>query len=73
LSIGYDDVVIRGNPAMRSFACLYLKEGRLIAVDAVNSPRDFMQSKSLIAARAVLPANKLADPDTALQDLANDT
>ena len=73
LSDGYDDVVIRGNPAMRSFACLYLKEGRLIAVDAVNSPRDFMQSKSLIAARAVLPANKLADPDTALQDLANDT
>jgi 3-phenylpropionate/trans-cinnamate dioxygenase ferredoxin reductase subunit len=70
LSDGYDDVVIRGNPAERSFACLYLKEGRLIAVDAVNSPKDFVQSKSLIAARVVLPADRLADPDTALKDLA---
>lgn len=73
LSDGYDDIVIRGNPAERSFACLYLKEGRLIAVDAVNSPRDFMQSKSLIAAHAVLPADELADPDKALKDLATDS
>ncbi len=35
LSEGYDDVVIRGNPADKSFACLYLKDNRLIAT---NSP-----------------------------------
>lgn len=69
LSDGYDDIVIRGNPVTRSFACLYLKQGRLIAVDAVNAPRDYMQSKALIAAGAVVPVKELADPDRTLKDL----
>jgi len=69
LSLGYDQVVLRGDPASRSFACLYLKEGRLIAVDAINAPRDFMQSKVLIAKRAECNPEKLADTDVALKDL----
>ncbi|MGI9237529.1 MAG: NAD(P)/FAD-dependent oxidoreductase, partial [Woeseiaceae bacterium] len=69
LSAGYDKIAIRGNPAERSFSCLYLKEGRLIAVDAVNSPRDFMQSKPLIAAHAEIPIDELADSDRSLKDL----
>ena len=70
LSEGYDDVVIRGNPAERSFACMYLKDNRLIAVDAVNAPKDFVQSKALIAARIVLSTEKLADSALSLKDLA---
>jgi 3-phenylpropionate/trans-cinnamate dioxygenase ferredoxin reductase subunit len=70
LSEGYDDVVIRGNPADRSFACVYLREGRLIAIDAVNAPRDFVHSKALIAARVLVSADKLADSGTLLKDLA---
>ncbi|MGB5334880.1 MAG: FAD-dependent oxidoreductase [Woeseiaceae bacterium] len=69
LSKGYDDIVIRGNPADRSFACLYLREGRLLAVDAVNSPKDFMQSKPLIAAGAVIPKERLSDTDVSLKEL----
>ena len=69
LSAGYDDVVIRGNPAERSFSCLYLREGRLIATDAINAPRDFVQSKQLIAERRPLDAAGLADADTALKEL----
>ena len=69
LSQGYDDVVIRGNPADRSFSCLYLQEGHLIAVDAINAPRDFVQSKPLIAARTPLRSEQLADAATALKDL----
>jgi len=72
LSEGYDDVVIRGNPAERSFACLYLRDGRLIAVDAVNSPKDFMQSKALIASHAVFSADDLANSKTSLRDLVTD-
>jgi 3-phenylpropionate/trans-cinnamate dioxygenase ferredoxin reductase subunit len=71
LSDGYDDVVIRGNPADRAFACLYLREGRLIAVDAINAPRDFVQSKALISARAMLDAKRLADTSVPLKDLAD--
>ncbi len=70
LSEGYDQVVIRGNPADRSFACLYLDNGRLIATDAVNSPRDFMQSKNLIADAAVVDPARLADASVQLKELA---
>lgn len=70
LSQGYDDVVIRGEPDSRTFSCAYLKDGALIAVDAINSPRDFMQSKALIAAHAVIDRASLEDADIALKDLA---
>jgi 3-phenylpropionate/trans-cinnamate dioxygenase ferredoxin reductase subunit len=69
LSAGYDDVVIRGNPAERAFSCLYLREGGLIAVDAINAPRDFVQSKSLIATGRKLAVEQLANPDVALKDM----
>jgi 3-phenylpropionate/trans-cinnamate dioxygenase ferredoxin reductase subunit len=71
LSEGYDDVAIRGNPAERSFSCLYFRDHRLIAVDAINAPRDFVQSKKLIAERAEIMPDKLADASTALKDLAS--
>jgi len=71
LSEGYDDVVIRGNPAEKSFACLYLKDGRLIAVDAVNAPKEFVQSKALIADRTIIATEQLADPEVALKDMAS--
>jgi len=69
LSQGYDQVVLRGDPSSKSFACLYLKDGALIAVDAINSPREFMQSKALIASHAVIDPELLADADVALKDL----
>lgn len=69
LSEGYDDVAIRGNPAERSFSCVYLKDGRVIACDAINAPRDFVQSKPLIANRVRIDVEKLADPDVALKDM----
>jgi len=69
LSQGYDTVVLRGDPASRSFACLYLKDGSLIAVDAINAPREFMQSKALIASHAILDPEQLTDIDVAIKDL----
>jgi 3-phenylpropionate/trans-cinnamate dioxygenase ferredoxin reductase subunit len=70
LSEGYDDVVVRGEPASRSFSCLYLREGVLIACDAINAPRDFVQSKALIAARRKIAPGRLADAAVPLKDLA---
>lgn len=70
LSDGFDDVVIRGNPDERSFACVYLRESRMIAVDAVNAPREFMQAKPLIADAFEPDRAKLADPGIELKDLA---
>lgn len=70
LSEGYDEVVIRGEPATRAFSCLYLRGGVLIACDAVNTPRDFVQSKALIAARQRIAPERLADAGVQLKDLA---
>jgi hypothetical protein len=42
----------------------------LIAVDAVNSPKDFMQSKALIAARAVIDPGLLANTENELKSIA---
>ncbi len=52
LSQGYDDVVIRGDPASRSFAACYLNDGELIAIDTVNAPKDQMAARKLVAARS---------------------
>jgi 3-phenylpropionate/trans-cinnamate dioxygenase ferredoxin reductase subunit len=61
LSHGHDDVVIRGDPAARSFAAFYLREGRVIAADVVNRPKDFMVARKLVGAGARLPREALAD------------
>lgn len=70
LSQDYDEVILRGEPAGGSFACFYLRDGVLIAVDAINSPREFMQAKPLIASRARIPSEALQDPHLALRDLS---
>ncbi len=69
LSTGFDDFVIRGNPADRSFACMYLKDNKLIATDAINSPKEFVQSKALIAAHTVVDRDELADTGVQLKEM----
>jgi 3-phenylpropionate/trans-cinnamate dioxygenase ferredoxin reductase subunit len=71
LSAGYDQAVVRGNPDEgRSFAVFYLKEGRLIAVDAINRAPEFMMSKQLIAKGVSIPAEKLRDESINMKEMA---
>jgi 3-phenylpropionate/trans-cinnamate dioxygenase ferredoxin reductase subunit len=65
---GFDTVVMRGSPAARSFCACYLRRGELIAIDTVNSPRDQMAARKLIAAHVRPNPDKLADPAVALKD-----
>ncbi|PWQ99578.1 NAD(P)/FAD-dependent oxidoreductase [Leucothrix arctica] len=58
---GYDEVVVRGNPSENKFSVFYLKAGRVLAVDAINSPMEFMIAKKLILAKAVLEAYVIRD------------
>lgn len=49
LSEGYDDIIIRGDiEGSRSFAAFYFKGDKILAVDAVNSPREFMFIKMVL-------------------------
>ncbi|GAW41152.1 Ferredoxin--NAD(P)(+) reductase fdr [Brevundimonas sp. SH203] len=48
LSGGYDQEIVRGDPAARSFSVVYLREGRIIAVDAINAAKDFMKGRAWV-------------------------
>jgi len=45
---GYDETVLQGDIQAHKFSITYLKQGRVIAIDAVNSPGDFMRAKKKI-------------------------
>jgi 3-phenylpropionate/trans-cinnamate dioxygenase ferredoxin reductase subunit len=68
LNHGYDTLVMRGAPATRSFSACYLANGELIAIDTVNSAKDQMAARKLIAARARPNLDKLADSNLPLRD-----
>jgi len=65
---GYDTVVMRGDPASRAFSACYLRAGELIAIDTINSPKDQMAARKLIAAHARPNVDKLADHTVPLKD-----
>ena len=68
LSQDYDQQILRGDPASRSFSVCYLKGRELLAVEAVNHSKDYMAARKLIAERALLDPQKLADPQRALKE-----
>jgi len=68
LSMDYDRVILRGDPATQAFSCCYLQDDELIALDAVNHARDFMPARRLIAERARFDLARLADPGVTLKD-----
>jgi len=70
LSDGYDEVVLRGDPETESFIALYLKNGVVIAADAVNKMADFMAAKRLVAETKAIPVAVLADETEPLKAIA---
>jgi len=70
LSVGYDATVTRGDPATRSFSIGYLKGGKVIALDCVNSVKDYVQGRKLVEAGVSPDPAQLADPAVALKDVA---
>jgi 3-phenylpropionate/trans-cinnamate dioxygenase ferredoxin reductase subunit len=69
LSTGYDATVVRGDPAARSFSVVYLKQGRVIALDCVNATRDYVQGRGLILEGARPDPGRLADVGVALKSV----
>ncbi len=62
-----DEHVVRGSVEDNQFAVFYLNNGKVVAADAVNSPKEFMVCKQLIG-KSVDPA-LLANPETELKEL----
>lgn len=70
LSIGFDETVVRGNPADRAFSVVYLRDGKVIALDCVNAVKDYVQGKALVVNGVRPDRAKLADSTMPLKELA---
>jgi 3-phenylpropionate/trans-cinnamate dioxygenase ferredoxin reductase subunit len=66
---GHDETVIRGDQGSESFTVAYLRQGRLVALDCVNTPRDFAQGRALVERQVLVNASDVADTAKALKDL----
>jgi len=68
LSTDYDDIIIRGDiEGSRIFAAYYFKGDKLLAVDAVNAPRDFMMTRMALTKGKTLDKAILRDPEAELK------
>lgn len=50
INTGFDDIVITGNREDEKISAWYFAGDRLLAVDAINSPADFIKGKKLLSA-----------------------
>ncbi|WP_297512349.1 FAD-dependent oxidoreductase [uncultured Caulobacter sp.] len=65
-----DRQVVRGDPAAAKFAVFHLKGDLIQAVEAINAPPEFMAGKQLIAKRAPVDVDKLADSSVSMKEVA---
>ncbi len=69
LSTGHDAAVLRGDPATRSFSVIYLKAGKVIALDCVNMVKDYVQGRKLVETGAQIAPAMLADAAVPLKEM----
>jgi 3-phenylpropionate/trans-cinnamate dioxygenase ferredoxin reductase component len=65
---GADRMLLRGDPAARQWSVCWLAGDLLVALLAVNSPRDLGQGRRVMQAAAPVDAARLADPQVPLRD-----
>ena len=65
-----DEVLVRGDPASGKFSVFHLKGDLVQAVEAINSPPDFMMGKQLILGRRPVSKARLADPSISMKEVA---
>tara|TARA_A100001391_G_scaffold194828_1_gene171502 strand:+ start:132 stop:1358 length:1227 start_codon:yes stop_codon:yes gene_type:complete len=69
IATGYDAAVLRGDPEAKKFSVIYLKEGQVIALDCVNSVKDYVQGRKLVMDRAEIDPGLLADSNIPLKEM----
>jgi len=69
LSQGFDNMLVRGDMASRRFSAIYLRNGRVIALDCVNQAKDYVQGRLLVASGANPDPALLVDTSVALKSL----
>jgi 3-phenylpropionate/trans-cinnamate dioxygenase ferredoxin reductase subunit len=69
LAHGHDDLVVRGDPGTRIFSVVYLREGRVVALDCINAVKDYVQGRRLIADAIAADRGLLADSSIPLKGI----
>jgi 3-phenylpropionate/trans-cinnamate dioxygenase ferredoxin reductase subunit len=70
LADGADRQVLRGDPASAAFAVFHLAGDRVVCVEAVNAPAEFMGGRMMILKGTAVDAAKLADLATPMKAVA---
>ena len=65
-----DRQVVRGDPGSGAFAVFHLNGERIVAVEAVNAPADFMGGRLLIGKGTRVSAERLADSETSMKTVS---
>jgi 3-phenylpropionate/trans-cinnamate dioxygenase ferredoxin reductase subunit len=58
-----------GARAQRSFTLVYLSKGKVLALDCVNSVKDYVQGKALVITQATPDKSVLANPEIPIKSL----
>ena len=69
LSGDHDEVVMRGSKSEQSFLLFYLKNKEIIAVNAINSSKEFLISKKLVANKVRISSDIISDQSSNLNEL----
>jgi 3-phenylpropionate/trans-cinnamate dioxygenase ferredoxin reductase component len=70
ISTGATQTILRGDPATKRFAAFHLDaSNRLLAVDAVNAPPEFIVAKQVIARHGKLAPETLADMSISMKEI----
>jgi 3-phenylpropionate/trans-cinnamate dioxygenase ferredoxin reductase component len=64
-----DRIVMRGDPASRKFAVFHLRDGAVVAVEAVNAAPEYMIGRKLIADAAHVAPERLADTAISMKNI----
>ena len=65
-----DQQVVRGDPANGSFAVFHLAGDRVVCVEAINAPPEFMAGKQMIGKSTPVDIGKLRDPAVSMKAVA---
>ena len=69
LSGEHDNVIMRGNTKDQKFMLFYTKDNQLIAVNAVNNPKEFLICRKMVANKVKIKSEMISDIKTNLNDL----
>jgi len=67
-----DRTILRGDPSSRKFAVFHLRDGAVVAVEAVNAAPEYLIGRKLIGDGARVAPEKLADLSVPMKSMAQE-